>query len=550
MKNILLALFTVVLTSSVEVVLAQTHATDVTISGSLGIGIDVPATPSWGFNTFVMYENNVRIRFEDTSTPGSFPSNDWELHANSSSNGGAEYFSVVDATAGVTPFLIEAGAPNNTLYVESDGDVGIKTANPVVDLHIVEGNSPTMRLEQDGSDGFTSQTWDVAGNETNFFIRDVTNSSTLPFKITPGAADNMVYIKGGSTDMVGIKTTNPTEVLTVNGAINVGTTTTTNEGTIRWTGTDFEGYKSGAWVSLTGVGLTGATGPTGAAGTNGTNGAAGAAGADGTNGTNGADGATGPTGDTGTTGAAGADGTNGTNGADGATGPTGDTGATGAAGADGTNGTNGVDGAIGAQGPTGDTGATGAAGANGTNGTNGADGATGATGAAGVDGTNGTDGADGAPGATGPAGADGGDDQTLSLSGNILTIENGNTVDLTTVLQPLLDRLDALEAAVTTCCGTVFINEPGGSDNAELFQNYPNPFDETTIIEYYLPFGYAQAHMDIFTIDGSFVSRIPVKSIGQGSIVIGQNAMAAGNYVYSLIADGELIGTKQMTISH
>ncbi|MCB9186861.1 MAG: hypothetical protein H6601_08955 [Flavobacteriales bacterium] len=183
-------------------------------------------------------------------------------------------------------------------------------------------------------------------------------------------------------------------------------------------------------------------------------------------------------------------------------------------------------------------------------GNDGADGATGPQGPTGLTGVQGVAGPAGPTGPQGPAGADGGDDQTLSLNGNILTIEDGNTVDLTSVLQPLLDRLDALEAAVTTCCGTVFINEPGGSDRAELFQNYPNPFDESTIIEYYLPYGYSQAHIDIFTIDGSFVSRVPVKAVGQGSVVIGQNAMAAGNYVYSLIADGELIGTKQMTVSH
>ncbi|MFT5760779.1 MAG: hypothetical protein ACI9LM_005566, partial [Alteromonadaceae bacterium] len=32
------------------------------------------------------------------------------------------------------------------------------------------------------------------GNETNFFIRDATNGSTLPFKIRPGAPTNSLYI--------------------------------------------------------------------------------------------------------------------------------------------------------------------------------------------------------------------------------------------------------------------------------------------------------------------------------------------------------------------
>ena len=278
--------------------------------------------------------------------------------------------------------------------------------------------------------------------------------------------------------------------------------------------------------------MTGATGPQGPQGV------AGADGADGATGPTGAQGATGLQGPTGAQGATGPQGPQGVAGADGATGPQGPQGVAGADGADG------ADGATGAQGPIGLTGATGPQGPQGLAGVDGADGATGPQGPSGLTG------ATGPQGPQGPAGADGGDDQGLTLTGNILEIDNGNSVDLTSILQPLLDRIDVLETEVSNCCGTVFINDPGGNDEAQLFQNYPNPFDETTIIEYYLPYGYEQAHLDIFTIDGSFVSRIPVKSVGQGSVVIGQNAMAAGQYVYSLFADGNLIGTKQMTVSH
>ena len=69
----------------------------------------------------------------------------------------------------------------------SAGRIGFGTATPVLDLHVVSGNTPALRLEQDGSSGFTAQTWDVAGNEAVFFIRDVTSGSRLPFKIQPGA---------------------------------------------------------------------------------------------------------------------------------------------------------------------------------------------------------------------------------------------------------------------------------------------------------------------------------------------------------------------------
>jgi hypothetical protein len=64
----------------------------------------------------------------------------------------------------------------------------------VADIHIVDGDSPTLRLAQDGLSGFAPQTWDVVGNETNFFIRDATNGSNLPFRIRPGAPSNAIFI--------------------------------------------------------------------------------------------------------------------------------------------------------------------------------------------------------------------------------------------------------------------------------------------------------------------------------------------------------------------
>jgi hypothetical protein len=191
----------------------QVIADDLIAQGSACVGFDCVNGESFGFDTLRLKENNLRIRFYDTSTSGSFPSNDWQITANDSSNGGANKFSIDDIDSGRTPFTIEAGARTNALYVESDGDVGIGTSNPVVELHIVRGDTPTLRLEQDGSSGFTPQTWDVAGNETNFFIRDATNGSRLPFKIRPSAPDNSIYINTNGN--VGLRTTSPDQELDI-----------------------------------------------------------------------------------------------------------------------------------------------------------------------------------------------------------------------------------------------------------------------------------------------------------------------------------------------
>jgi hypothetical protein len=198
---------------SVNLYADQQILDDLVVDGSACIGFDCVNGESFGFDTLRLKENNVRIKFDDTSSTGSFPSNDWQLTANDSSNGGQNKFSIDDTTSGRTPFTIEARAPSHSLYVDDGGRIGLGTNNPAVEMHVVDGDSPTMRLEQDGSSGFSAQTWDVAGNETNFFIRDVSNGTTLPFRIKPGAPTNSLYIDTDGD--IGLGTASPDSQLHV-----------------------------------------------------------------------------------------------------------------------------------------------------------------------------------------------------------------------------------------------------------------------------------------------------------------------------------------------
>jgi len=170
------------------------HVGSGSIDGSLCVGLDCVASPSFGFDTVILRENNLRLLFDDTSTAASFPRTDWRLTANASANGGASKFVIEDASAGREVFTVTAGARANALFVDSQGDVGIGTSTPATDIDIKVGDSPTVRLQQDGSSGFAPQTWDVAGNETSFFIRDVSSGSTLPFRIMGGGAPSQSLV--------------------------------------------------------------------------------------------------------------------------------------------------------------------------------------------------------------------------------------------------------------------------------------------------------------------------------------------------------------------
>jgi hypothetical protein len=191
----------------------QVFLDDIIVDGSACIGFDCVNGESFGFDTIRIKENNLRIKAIDTSSSSSFPTNDWQITFNDSANGGANKFSIDDIDGGRTPFTIEAGAPSHSLYVDDSGRLGLGTSTPVVDAHVKSGNTPTMRLEQDGSSGFSSQTWDIAGNEANFFIRDASNGSTLPFRIIPGANSNALLIN--SDNKIGMGTNAPDAALHV-----------------------------------------------------------------------------------------------------------------------------------------------------------------------------------------------------------------------------------------------------------------------------------------------------------------------------------------------
>jgi hypothetical protein len=188
-------------------------ADDLIVQGSACVGLDCVNGEVFGFDTIRLKENNTRIQFDDTSTAAGFPTNNWQIRANSSAAGGASFLAFLDQGAtgnsetGTILFEVDAGAPANSLKVGSNGKVGLRTATPVLDLHITTSDTPAQRLEQTNAGGFTAQTWDIAGNEANFFVRDVTGGSRLPFRIRPGAPTSSIDIS--ATGDVGIGTASP-----------------------------------------------------------------------------------------------------------------------------------------------------------------------------------------------------------------------------------------------------------------------------------------------------------------------------------------------------
>ena len=197
-------------------------ADDLIVQGAACIGIDCVNGETFGTESFKLKSNNNRIKFDDTSSASGFATNDWQITANDSTSGGANKFSVEDLTHSMTPFTILAGAITNSLFVDNIGRVGIGTSTPGLDLQPTNLDTPSIRLDQP-SGVFAAQTWDIGANEVNFFVRDQTHGSLLPFRIIAGAPTSSVHIAANGD--VGIGTDSPGFKLDV---VSTGTLATIN----------------------------------------------------------------------------------------------------------------------------------------------------------------------------------------------------------------------------------------------------------------------------------------------------------------------------------
>jgi len=87
--------------------------------------------------------------------------------------------------------------------------------------------------------------------------------------------------------------------------------------------------------------------------------------------------------------------------------------------------------------------------------------------------------------------------------------------------------------------------------NNEIFlvNVYPNPFSESTRIEYQLHENVQNAQICIYDLNGSQLKSYPVNPASAGSLIIKGNEFKPGTYIYSLIADGQVVDTKRMVLT-
>jgi hypothetical protein len=83
----------------------------------------------------------------------------------------------------------------------------------------------------------------------------------------------------------------------------------------------------------------------------------------------------------------------------------------------------------------------------------------------------------------------------------------------------------------------------------ELYQNFPNPFNETTTIKFKLSNSIKSATLYLYDLQGNQIKSYLINQSNESSITIKKSELQSGMYLYSLVADGKFIDTKTMILT-
>jgi hypothetical protein len=204
----------------------QVVADDLIVQGSVCIGVHCANGEGFVAESLRLKGTVNRIRVVDNSVTGSsFGHRDWIIDFNED-NGPGDFMSFADNGNSGDLYrrimVLSAGAPSNSLYIGPSGNIGLGTATPAADLHVVDSLDPAVRLEQTGQSSFPPHTWDVFANENGFFVNNFTNSE-LPFRISTGAPTDSLAVEFGGRVAIGSNGANaPLEVRSNAATIGAG----------------------------------------------------------------------------------------------------------------------------------------------------------------------------------------------------------------------------------------------------------------------------------------------------------------------------------------
>jgi hypothetical protein len=148
------------------------------------------------------------VDLDDTTDPAN-----WDLEV----PGNNTRFQIQDtnSSGAPIPFIIEKGAPTNTLFLESTGDVGFGTNNPGFPIHILD-STPEIRLEDSSDNTSANIQYSNGGSfspDGELTLEGNTQQDIVEICATAPASSLTVNCDG----FVGLGTSNPQKSLDIRG---------------------------------------------------------------------------------------------------------------------------------------------------------------------------------------------------------------------------------------------------------------------------------------------------------------------------------------------
>jgi len=146
--------------------------------------------------------------------------------------------------------------------------------------------------------------------------------------------------------------------------------------------------------------------------------------------------------------------------------------------------------------------------------------------------------------------------------GNVIasgeTIKSVNYVNLIPVLiaamqeqqNQIAEQRELINDLTQKMATTTGLNEVSGTNGFTMSQNEPNPFNGETVVKYTLPAQVKVANLIVYDLSGKQIASFPITEKGSSSLVITSEKLAAGIYIYSIVADNKIIASKRMVVAN
>ena len=116
--------------------------------------------------------------------------------------------------------------------------------------------------------------------------------------------------------------------------------------------------------------------------------------------------------------------------------------------------------------------------------------------------------------------------------------------------EKIIETLEAKVAQLSPNAGSDIPTTVYPLEGAKLYQNVPNPFSESTQIQYDLPEGTKKGEIFVFDMQGKMLTSISKEGQGRQGITLEANTFGPGIYLYSLVINGQEVDTKRMIITN